>query len=153
MSSDTPTTNGKPNTSAAEHKPSPGFWQRLQSLPAARQFMRFFWSGLFATGCHYALMIWLVELGLRPMWLATSIGFAVSAVLNFLLARFLVFSSDAPWLHAGLRYLIMIGGGLLLNAVVFYFLAQHMFYIAAQVGATATVFIYNFFISKFWVHR
>ncbi|WP_370979593.1 GtrA family protein [Agaribacterium sp. ZY112] len=129
------------------------WFSRLRQHQIYKEFQRFFLSGLGATAIHYALMIWLVELGMRPTWLASSIGFICSAVVNFLLARYLVFDSKAPWKHAGLRYVLMIGGGLLINAIALAYLNSFIHYLIAQIGATGLVFIYNFFASKYWVHK
>ena len=72
---------------------------RIKSRPGGEQFLRFFWVGLVATAVHYLIMVLLVEGGVRPMWLASSIGFAFGAALNFVLARYFVFHSDVPWRH------------------------------------------------------
>ena len=118
------------------------------------QFARFAMVGGIATLIQYAVLLALVQLaGLNPVW-ASAIGYALSAVLNYLMNYRYTFRSQAHHGRAALKFVTIAGLGLLLNSLVMAGLIRaDAHYLAAQVVATAVVLLWNFFGARYWTFR
>jgi putative flippase GtrA len=83
---------------------------------------------------------------------ASSVGFASSAVLNYWLNYRYTFASSASHLIAGSRFVAISTFGLVLNAVLMWLLVEQAQwpYLVAQVIATVCVLIWNFCGNAFW---
>ena len=103
-----------------------------------------------ATVIHY-LVLWLLHrgLGLDAVF-ATTAGYLIAAVFNFVASYRFTFRSRAPWRKAIVRYGIVAGSGLLINTAVFTFCSRFLgwHYVAAQVLATALVLVWNFGLGR-----
>lgn len=110
--------------------------------------------GGIATLIQYAVLLAFVQLaGLDPVW-ASAIGYAMSAVFNYLMNYRYTFGSSARHGPAALKFAIIAGFGLLLNSLVLAGL-MHLdaHYLVAQVLATVVVLMWNFWGSRYWTFR
>jgi putative flippase GtrA len=116
------------------------------------QFLRFAGVGALATALQYAVLIGCVELlHARPV-VGSSLGFGLSAWLNYYLNYRYTFGSSAPHRVAAVRFGAVAGAGLLLNAGVMALLTAHgrVPYLLAQIVATALVLVWNYAGSALW---
>lgn len=115
------------------------------------RFIRFCLVGGVATAIQYALLILLVRgLGMAPTP-ASSIGFVVSAGVNYLLNYRFTFRSDRPHGPAAMKFGLLAGTGLLINAAIMRLLiGAGVHYLIAQLCATAVVLFWNFIGNSVW---
>ena len=109
--------------------------------------------GAVATGFQYGLMAILISLcGFNAVF-ASAISYAVSALLNYGLNRYLVFRSSIRHVHALPRFIVIVITGLLLNSGLIYLIMSTLplHWLFAQVLVTLTVMVCNFLLSKYWV--
>lgn len=115
------------------------------------RFVRFTVVGGIATAIQYAILVLLVRgFGMAPT-AASSIGFALSAVANYLLNYRFTFRSNRPHAPAAAKFGLLAGAGLLINAGIMHWLvAARVEYLLAQVCATAVVLVWNFIGNSVW---
>ena len=115
------------------------------------RFVRFALVGGVATAIQYALLVLLVRaFGVAPTP-ASSVGFALSAIANYLLNYHFTFASDRPHGPAAAKFALLAGTGLLINAAIMHWLVTAgVHYLLAQVCATAVVLFWNFIGNSFW---
>lgn len=115
------------------------------------RFVRFVAVGGVATAVQYALLILLVrDFGMAPT-LASSIGFVLSAGVNYLLNYRFTFQSDRPHGPAAATFGLLAGTGLLVNAAIMRLMTgAGVHYLIAQVCATAVVLFWNFIGNSLW---
>jgi putative flippase GtrA len=118
----------------------------------SRQFAAFLAVGLIATAIQYAVLLLAVRALHADPVLGSSVGFVLSAAVNYLLNYHLTFRSSSSHASAVGRFLLVSGAGLLLNGMIMYLLTQplHLVYWLAQLAATAVVTIWNFLGSALW---
>ncbi len=116
-------------------------------------FVRFSGVGAFATAVQYLVLVVLVELWGADAALASGIGFALSAVLNYLLNRRFTFRSERPHRQAFSRFVLVAGSGLALNTLLMWIGTHglHIGYLIVQVAATGLVLLFNFTLNRSWV--
>ena len=119
------------------------------------QFVIFSAIGAVGTGGHYATLIVLVELLSQPAVLASTCGFIVGALINYILNYHITFQSSKPHRQALLQFLLIAVMGGLMNTALMYIGVEriHLHYLIAQVLATALVLLWNFFASKHWAFK
>ena len=107
--------------------------------------------GAVATAIQYALLLLLVRgFGVAPTP-ASSIGFVLSAAVNYLLNYSFTFKSNRPHGPAAAKFGLLAGSGLLINAAVMHFMVSAgVHYLLAQVCATAVVLFWNFIGNSLW---
>lgn len=128
--------------------------RRLARKPIAGQFARFVLVGLAATVAHYSVMFALVRFASMAPVLATSIGYCVGIVFNYMLSRTFTFRSDAPVASSFAKFALVYGVGLTLNGVIVGALAaQGIDLLLAQIAATGLVLGLNFLGSRFVAFR
>ena len=112
--------------------------------------MLFVCVGLVCTAVQYVLLVWLVWQFGMPGTLASAIGFACSALLNYALNRRFSFASDRPHGEALPRFMVVAATGLALNTAVFWGVqaafGSHI--LLSQVAATAVVLVCNFLLNQ-----
>ena len=115
------------------------------------RFVRFAAVGAVATAIQYGLLILLVRgFGVAPTP-ASSIGFALSAGVNYLLNYRFTFRSNRPHGPAAAKFGLFAGTGLLINASMMHLLvAAGVHYLMAQIFATAVVLLWNFISNSLW---
>ena len=127
-------------------------WRRLVS---PRQFLAYLGVGVVGTGGHYLALVALVRgAGLDPV-VATTCGFAVGAVINYVANYHLTFRSRRS--HAGTmpRFFAIALAGMRVNAGVM--AACHrglgLHYLLSQVLATGTVVVLTYLGNRLWTFR
>ena len=122
------------------------------TTPVLAQLLRFLVVGVLCTAIQYLLLAVGVEwlgMGVLP---ASTVGYAGSAVSNYLLNRRYTYASGAP--HAVLvwRFVTVLAVGLLLNALFMQLLHGylHWYYLLAQLFTTAGVLLWNFSAHRYW---
>jgi putative flippase GtrA len=115
------------------------------------RFLRFCAAGGVATAIQYALLILLVHaFGMAPTP-ASSIGFVLSAGVNYLLNYRFTFQSDRPHGAAAAKFALLAGTGLLINAAIMHVMTGvGAHYLVAQVCATGVVLFWNFIGNSVW---
>jgi putative flippase GtrA len=115
------------------------------------RFVRYFVVGGIATAIQYVLLIILVRLfGMAPT-AASTIGFALSAVVNYLLNYSFTFQSDRPHGPAAAKFAVLAGSGLLINAIIMHLMVSAgVRYLIAQVCATGVVLLWGFIGNSIW---
>jgi putative flippase GtrA len=115
------------------------------------QFLKFAAAGTIGTACHYAtLVIWVEALGwaVTPGALA---GYCVGALVNYGIARRVVFSSRRPHAAALPRFALTAALGAAINtSIVGLLFHAGLHYLVAQVLATAVVLLWNFVVNRNW---
>lgn len=116
------------------------------------RFAKFLLIGALATGIQYLILIVLTAYFAVVPWLASSIGFAASSVLNYSLNYLVTFRSRERHLVSGTRFAVMAASGLALTAVLMKVLtaATHA-YLICQVVTTALVLLVNYTVARLWV--
>jgi len=116
---------------------------------------KFLGVGGIATLIQYLILMSLVEItGLLP-YIASTIGYMVSAILNYFLNYYFSFGSSANHISAITKFSVVASIGLLINATVVYISSEILYtnYIIAQVLATCIVTISNFLLLKNWAYK
>lgn len=115
------------------------------------RFVKFAAVGGIATAIQYAVLILLVRgVGMAPTP-ASSIGFVLSAGVNYLLNYRFTFQSDRPHGPAAAKFAVLAVTGLLINAAIMRLtIGAGVHYLIAQVCATAVVLFWNFIGNSLW---
>ena len=118
------------------------------------RFTRFALVGVIATGIQYLILSVLVHWALSAPVLASSIGFVVSALANYLLNYHYTFRSSQRHGPALIKFIALAGIGLILNSVIMHSLTvAGLYYLIAQVCATVCVLLWNFTGNTLWTFR
>jgi putative flippase GtrA len=122
--------------------------------PLVQQFLRFACVGLAATVVHFAILITLVEIWHFGPVFATTIGFAVGALISYALNRRYTFGPTGQFGLGLAKYYGALSVGLLLNGIIVGVLSgAGLPYLVAQGIATGTVLIWNFLTARLLVFR
>jgi putative flippase GtrA len=113
--------------------------------------VRYLVVGGIATAIQYAILVFLVRgFGMAPT-AASSIGFVLSAVVNYLLNYRFTFQSDRPHGPAAAKFGVLAATGLLLNAVVMRLMTRAgVHYLIAQICATGVVLFWGYIGNSLW---
>lgn len=119
------------------------------------QFLAFAIVGLFGTAAHYVVLWALVEISDVPVVAATTAGFVVGAIVNYVLNRRFTFVSKATHAAALPKFLTVATFGATINALVVAWLIEHtdIYYLIAQLFATGAVLVWNFAANYAWTFR
>lgn len=118
------------------------------------QFTRFIAAGGAGTAVHYLVLVTLVALlGITPGRAAFA-GATVGACVVYLLNRRYTFASQCSHQQTLPRFALLAAVGALLNGVLVGLLsAAGMYFLLAQIIATAAILVLNFFVSKLWIFQ
>jgi putative flippase GtrA len=121
-------------------------------VKTTQQFFLFAGMGAIGTVGHYAVLIFLVHLIQADPVFATSIGFVVGAVINYVLNYRITFNSDKRHREALTKFLIVACLGGIINAAIMTagMMLFDMYYLVIQVIATCIVLLLNFIANKYW---
>jgi putative flippase GtrA len=126
----------------------------VHSNLSLRSLLSFLAVGGFATAVHYALTSGLVLLAGLPLVPASAIGFAISALANYLLNARLTFRSTQAHRSTAPRFVATAGTGLLINSMLLSFLTTlGLHAIPAQILTTLGVLIWNYTINGLWTFK
>ena len=120
--------------------------------PMLVQFLNFAWVGTVATALQYLVLIVLVQFGdLKPA-LASSLGYAAGAGINYLLNYYYTFASERRHFQAMLKFLTVAVIGLAVNSLIVAVATEklRLHYLLAQVIATGVVLMWNFSANRLW---
>jgi len=117
--------------------------------------LRFGVVGVLTAVLHYGLLYVGVEALQLSATVASSLGFVVAVIFNYMMHYSWTFGEPAPHGRTLRRYLVMITCGFLINAAVMYagvhWLVLH--YLLTQALALVVVVLWNFVLSNVWVFR
>lgn len=118
------------------------------------KFIRFLFVGGTATALQMLILAALVELAGLDAVVSSSVGYCLSAVYNYWLNYHLTFSSSKSHLETFPKFVVVAAIGLMTNGVSMAgFLWLGLYYVFAQVGATAVTLVLNFLLHKYWIYR
>ena len=121
-------------------------------MKTSQQFLIFAGIGAIGTVAHYATLILLVQIAHTDPVLATTIGFAVGALINYILNYRITFNSDKRHREALTKFLSVAVLGAITNGLIMS-LGINTFdihYLIMQVIATCIVLTLNFTANKYW---
>lgn len=122
--------------------------------PGMRQLMRYVSVGAVATVAHYATLIACVEGAHWPAWLASGYGAAIGAQFAYLGNRWYTFAYRAGIGASWLRFqALALAGALLGMAIVAVGVRVGIYYVLAQMVATAVVMLLTFVLNRAWTFR
>ena len=111
--------------------------------------------GVLTAILHYGVLYGAVELLGMGATSASSLGFLVAVIFNYLMHYSWTFAEPAPHGRTLRRYLVMVGCGFMINALLMYagvhWLSLH--YLLTQALALVAVVLWNFILSNVWVFR
>jgi putative flippase GtrA len=120
-------------------------------------FGRFLVVGGISTSVHYLVLAAVVELLGRSAVFGSGVGFAVGAVVSYLLNRRHTFRSDAPHAQAVVRFVLVLAVGLALNLLLMQVFTVRWGwpYLLAQMLTTGLVLFWHFAGHALWsfTHR
>ncbi len=117
-----------------------------------KQFILFSTIGAVGTGGHFLTLILLVEFaGLSAVW-ATTAGFMVGALINYVLNYHLTFKSDKAHREAMLKFFVVALVGAGMNMLIMYIGVDILvqFYLLVQIAASSIVLLWTFSANKLW---
>jgi putative flippase GtrA len=124
----------------------------LQSVTSS--FIRFLAVGAAATALQYVILFAGVEFGAMSATVASSIGFAISAVFNYLANKHVTFGANTPDALAAPRFVAMVVLGLSVTWLCMHMLTTlGLHYLLSQVLTTGIVLMLNFQLASRWVFR
>ncbi|ANA35578.1 hypothetical protein R82526_03246 [Ralstonia mannitolilytica] len=120
---------------------------------AVEQFARYVVIGFGATLVHYVVLFGLVQAGVSP-WRASVTGSVLGATLNYFISRQAVFNSTRGHMGAMVRFGLVAFLALGCNATIMAIgLGLGLYYLIAQVFASAITAIFNFLVHRHWTFR
>jgi len=121
-----------------------------------KQFGLFLAVGGISTACHFLVLWALREFAGLGVVLATTIGYLVGAIVNYVLNKRITFSDVTVGMDAVPRFSLVVLTGLALNgflmAVMEHVIAE-VPYLLRQCVATAVTLVCNFCLHKQWSFR
>jgi len=127
-------------------------WQRLATAPLLTQFLRFALVGASGTALQYMVLWFGVERCGAGAAAASAAGYALAAVLNYIIHYFFTFGGGHSHLRAAGRYFTVLGLGWCLNTALMWLLVHGAgwHYWAAQPLVTGLGLLWNFAGSRWW---
>jgi putative flippase GtrA len=113
--------------------------------------VRFALVGGIATAIQFAILVLLVRGFDMAPTAASSVGFVLSAFVNYYLNHRFTFRSNRAHGPAAAKFGLLAATGLLINAAVMHLmLGTGVYYLLAQICATAVVLFWNFIGNSLW---
>ena len=116
------------------------------------QFLMFAGVGAIGTLGHYTTLIVLVQFWAVDPVFASSFGFVVGAIINYILNYEFTFQSRKRHKEALTKFLIVAIVGAGINGLIMYFGVEYtnINYLIVQIFATCVVLFWNFIVNKLW---
>lgn len=119
-----------------------------------RSLFSFLFVGGFATGLQYVLALLFAYLLGMSAPLASTLGYAISAVANYLLNARLTFRSTRSHRQTAPRFIVVAGTGLALNYLLLScFVGFGLHVVIAQILTTLFVILWNYVINALWTFK
>ncbi len=121
-------------------------------MKTSQQFFIFAGIGAIGTSGHYATLILLVQAIHTDPVFASTIGFVVGALINYILNYRITFNSNKRHREALTKFFSVAGLGAVINGLIMS-AGINMFdlhYLIIQVVATCFVLAFNFTANKYW---
>lgn len=117
-----------------------------------KSIIRFIAVGGGCTVIQYLILIILVNFADMVVVVASSIGFSISFLINYLLNRSFTFKSHVPHLTAFPKFMVVAGIGLGTNAVlmIIFYQLLGIYYLLAQMMTTGFVMVSNYLLHRYW---
>ena len=118
-------------------------------------FIRYFISGGTATVIHFGTLILLVEEFKINSTIATTAGFCIAVIFNYLAQFYWTFKPTGSHGRFILRFLGATTFTLGINTGLFWFLTEYenFPYVISQIFATGVVFLLNFLINRHFTFK
>ncbi len=121
------------------------------------QIVKFGFVGFLCFFIDYGLMVLLKErLGIHYL-ISSTISFAVSVIVNYILSITFVFETDKSKNKVGefVIFVCLSVIGLGINALCMWVAVEfiHIHYMLSKIGATAVVMVYNFVTRKIFIEK
>jgi len=116
------------------------------------QFLLFAGIGTIGTIGHYTTLIILVQFWTIDPVVASTFGFIVGAVVNYILNYHFTFESNKRHLEALSKFLIVATIGAGMNGYIMHLGVNNtdINYMIVQIFATSIVLMWNFIVNKLW---
>ena len=116
------------------------------------QFLLFAGIGAIGTLGHYTILILLAQFWAVDPVFASSIGFIVGALINYILNYHYTFQSDKRHSEAIIKFFIVATIGACINGFIMYIGVENtsINYMLIQIFATGIVLLWNFIVNKLW---
>lgn len=130
-------------------------WRRFAAAPLLAQFLRFALVGASGTALQYLVLWFGVERCGADAAAASGAGYALAAVVNYVMNYFFTFGGGHSHLRAAGRYFTLLGLGWCLNTALMWLLVHGTgwHYWVAQALATGLGLLLNFAGSRWWAFR
>lgn len=117
-----------------------------------REFLKFAMVGGIGTLAHYTVLILLVETNLAGVLIASTLGFVLGAIVNYLLNYKYTFRSAKKHTDVFWKFMFIATCGAALNYALLFMGVSllHIQYLIVQLFATASVLIWNYTGNKLW---
>ena len=121
-------------------------------MKTSQQFFIFSGIGAIGTVGHYAVLILLVQIIQTDPVFATTIGFVVGALINYILNYRITFNSNKQHRETLTKFLSVASLGAVINGLIMTagINVFNIHYLIIQVIATCFVLILNFIANKYW---
>jgi len=119
------------------------------------RFLRFSFVGASTLLLYLASVYLLVEFMGLQVTLASTLMLIAAACYNYFMHYHWTFTSNAPHGMVMVRYLLMIAGAVLINALIMHFgtVLSTVHYLVIQVIAAFALFCWSLGVSSLWVFR
>jgi putative flippase GtrA len=116
------------------------------------QFLMFAGLGVIGTLGHYTVLVVLVQFWAVDPVFASSLGFIVGAVINYILNYHFTFQSRKRHSEALTKFLIVAIIGTGINGFIMYIGVENtrINYMIIQLFATLVVLLWNFIVNRLW---
>jgi len=128
---------------------------RIPTAPfptVAHKFARFLLTGGVCTLIQYVLLIVLIEACGMSATPASTVGYLISALVNYYLSRSFTFRSHTPHAQSLPRFALVTTFGLVLNDAVMFAgtTGSSIHYLVVQAAATGSSLLWNFSANLYW---
>ena len=121
-------------------------------MKTSKQFFIYAGIGAIGTAGHYATLILLVQVSHTNPVFASTIGFIVGALINYVLNYHITFNSNKRHREALTKFFSIASLGAVINATIMTAGIDlfDIHYLIIQVAATCIVLVLNFTANKYW---
>jgi putative flippase GtrA len=118
----------------------------------ANRFAKFAGVGAIGTAGHYVTLFVLVDMAGRDAVIASSAGFLVGAIINYVLNYRFTFESRQSHSSTAPKFFAIALGGFFLNGAAMSLFVNKfdLYYLFAQVITTGLILIWTFLANHYW---